>query len=214
MKLKLSVFLLITILLISGGYLVWISYGQDIVDKYIITTSPTPDPYAGWKTYTNEEYGFSIKYPGDWYDRGSSSGSTYDFDREFSYAIEPPTNSIVVTDSIYLQIYSKTYDNKTITGFFNTLINLELNTTSINKLIGDSTKYNITKLNNYSIDGRLFIKIAAESTSYSGTDIPERIIYFIFDGNRLLQISVSLKFNRTDMPEIAEKMVKSIEFID
>ena len=65
MKFKLSIFLLITILLISGGYLVWISYGQDIVDKYIITPSPTPDPYAGWKTYTNEEYGFSIKYPSE-----------------------------------------------------------------------------------------------------------------------------------------------------
>jgi hypothetical protein len=24
------------------------------------------DPYAGWKTYTNEEYGFSFKYPGDY----------------------------------------------------------------------------------------------------------------------------------------------------
>jgi hypothetical protein len=28
--------------------------------------TPTPDPTADWKTYTNTEYGYSIKYPKDW----------------------------------------------------------------------------------------------------------------------------------------------------
>lgn len=31
-----------------------------------ITPSPTPDPTANWKTYTNNELGFSIKYPKNW----------------------------------------------------------------------------------------------------------------------------------------------------
>lgn len=30
------------------------------------TTSSAVDPTAGWKTYTNNEYGFSIKYPSSW----------------------------------------------------------------------------------------------------------------------------------------------------
>ncbi|OQA52139.1 MAG: hypothetical protein BWY43_00625 [candidate division WS2 bacterium ADurb.Bin280] len=30
------------------------------------TTSATADETASWKTYTNEEYGFSFKYPGDY----------------------------------------------------------------------------------------------------------------------------------------------------
>jgi hypothetical protein len=32
------------------------------------TTSPTPtiDPTAGWNTYTNAQYGYSIKYPDGW----------------------------------------------------------------------------------------------------------------------------------------------------
>lgn len=30
------------------------------------TTTSTSDPYAGWKTYTNDEFGFSFKYPPEW----------------------------------------------------------------------------------------------------------------------------------------------------
>ncbi|PIS13969.1 hypothetical protein COT65_01365 [Candidatus Shapirobacteria bacterium CG09_land_8_20_14_0_10_47_13] len=30
------------------------------------TPTPTPDETANWKTYTNEKYQFSIKYPSDW----------------------------------------------------------------------------------------------------------------------------------------------------
>jgi len=30
------------------------------------TTTTTTDPYAGWKTYTNDEYGFSFRYPTTW----------------------------------------------------------------------------------------------------------------------------------------------------
>lgn len=32
------------------------------------TVSPTPvqDEYAGWKTYTNNEIGYNLKYPNDW----------------------------------------------------------------------------------------------------------------------------------------------------
>jgi hypothetical protein len=35
--------------------------------------TPTPDPTIGWKTYTNTQYGYTIKYPPDWQatDRGA-----------------------------------------------------------------------------------------------------------------------------------------------
>lgn len=29
-------------------------------------SSPTPDETANWKTYTNQEWGYSIQYPNDW----------------------------------------------------------------------------------------------------------------------------------------------------
>ncbi len=31
-----------------------------------VTTPVVTDPMADWKTYTNAQYGFSIKYPADW----------------------------------------------------------------------------------------------------------------------------------------------------
>ncbi len=31
-----------------------------------VLTTPAPDPTAGWKTYTNEKWGYSVKYPSDW----------------------------------------------------------------------------------------------------------------------------------------------------
>ncbi|MGI5825878.1 MAG: hypothetical protein ACOX50_00520 [Patescibacteria group bacterium] len=32
----------------------------------VLEPTPTPDPIADWRTYTNEKYDFSIKYPSSW----------------------------------------------------------------------------------------------------------------------------------------------------
>jgi len=42
---------------------------QNLTPTPILIASPTPDPTADWKTYTNEEYGYSVKYPTDNYVR-------------------------------------------------------------------------------------------------------------------------------------------------
>ncbi len=66
-------FIIIVILAIAG-----IAYGAYV---YFVPTAFAPgqnqqtnnqtanqeDPYAGWKTYTNEKYEFSFRYPGDWH---------------------------------------------------------------------------------------------------------------------------------------------------
>ncbi len=64
-KSNLLILSIIVIILISGGFIIWNSFGPEIVDRFVPSPTPTPDPYAGWKTYTNEEYGFSIKYPNE-----------------------------------------------------------------------------------------------------------------------------------------------------
>ena len=57
------------VVLVIAGYFLF----SGVKDVVINTPAPTPDPYAGWNTYTNEEYGYNLKYPGDWYALDSES---------------------------------------------------------------------------------------------------------------------------------------------
>lgn len=46
-------------------------FAEQTVQQYILpkpaqNISPTPDPTANWKTYTDQENNFSFKYPSDW----------------------------------------------------------------------------------------------------------------------------------------------------
>ncbi len=213
MKFKLSIFLLITILLISGGYLVWISYGQDIVDKYIITPTPTPDPYAGWKTYTNEAYGFSIKYPRDWYDRGETYGSTYDFNHNFSYE-KLSSNPITMSDLIMIQITSRTNNWNSVQDIFNEYNQIPNGTGKTFLPSFGIGQIIVTKLYTFQVQNRTTIKIVVKPAPDSGTEIYESTKYYILNNNKLLSISTDNNDIYTSSQEIAEKMVKSIEFID
>ena len=49
------------VVLVIAGYFLF----SGVKDVVINTPAPTPDPYAGWNTYTNEEYGFSFRYPNE-----------------------------------------------------------------------------------------------------------------------------------------------------
>lgn len=43
-----------------------VNYSASAVPSATKTTTATADVTANWKTYTNTDYGFSFKYPGDW----------------------------------------------------------------------------------------------------------------------------------------------------
>lgn len=67
-----ALILLLVVVLGLGGYFVWTKY----FNKTEVTptpspvaeviSTPTPDPTADWKTYTNTAVGFSVRYPSDW----------------------------------------------------------------------------------------------------------------------------------------------------
>lgn len=59
------------VILIAAGFFGYRYYKakQDEKNKPTATstsTSQTADPYAGWKTYTNKEIGYTLRYPADW----------------------------------------------------------------------------------------------------------------------------------------------------
>lgn len=58
---------IIIIVLITLGIAGYFGYRQfkPTINKFLSSLSPTSDPTTNWKTYTNEELGFSIQYPDD-----------------------------------------------------------------------------------------------------------------------------------------------------
>ncbi len=131
MKSKLFIFLLIIILLISGGYLVWISYGQDIIDRYIITPTPTPtlapepttptdigvleqpEDLSNWKqSTTGEYYPWTFKYPSAWKEESDN------MDLAFSYVPKPRVGTYSVHTGGTNTNVSNIYIDKEIESYF------------------------------------------------------------------------------------------------
>ena len=60
---------LLIVLVISGGafgFYVWQKGGfLPALPSPTVSPTSTPDPFSGWQTYRNEEYGFEFRYPRD-----------------------------------------------------------------------------------------------------------------------------------------------------
>lgn len=71
---------------------------NDVNDTTSTTTSSTDDETADWKTYTNEEYGFSFKYPKDWVKTNTNEGlvQLYNADTEAGRELLESETKIVV----------------------------------------------------------------------------------------------------------------------
>jgi len=64
---KIILFVILGLLVAGGLVYAGMNIGKKqtptVVVPPVIEPTPTPDPTADWKTYTNSEYGYSIKYP-------------------------------------------------------------------------------------------------------------------------------------------------------
>ncbi len=45
---------------------IWLASRRGVSPTPEVLATPTPDPTADWETYTNEKYGYLIKYPSQW----------------------------------------------------------------------------------------------------------------------------------------------------
>jgi len=76
----------IVIILIASGVLIlagggWYLYHTNIKsnDKIPIQNPQMVDETANWKIYRNDTYGFSFRYPSNWFIRESSNKTSVDF---------------------------------------------------------------------------------------------------------------------------------------
>lgn len=55
----------------SGAYAgIWYWQNQQLTNEVVPTFTPRPiDETANWKTYHNDQYGFEVKYPIDWFEK-------------------------------------------------------------------------------------------------------------------------------------------------
>jgi len=114
----LSVLLLISCLI--AGFFAWQT--QRLVaelrvknEELIINTptvTPTPDPTADWKTYTNSEYGFSFKYPSDFLDKKMNDNSVILSvgSKDYSLSLKADSDLDIYTDEI--KDIKKLFDTK------------------------------------------------------------------------------------------------------
>ena len=60
------------LLIVLFAAIIFIGYGawEVLAPKNQTETNQNPDQMAGWKTYTNSHYGFSLKYPDNFFDVG------------------------------------------------------------------------------------------------------------------------------------------------
>lgn len=75
--------IVVTIALIGGiAYFFTGIFPNSAKTSPLTSPTPTPDQYQGWKTYTNNTYGFSLRYPNDWQTKEYKDYSTdfYDID--------------------------------------------------------------------------------------------------------------------------------------
>ncbi|PIZ93889.1 hypothetical protein COX84_05655 [Candidatus Micrarchaeota archaeon CG_4_10_14_0_2_um_filter_49_7] len=215
MKNKKILLSLIAFLVIVSGYFVWTTHGDDITFRISPTSTPTPDPeYADWNTYTNDEYGFSIKYPKNWFVREEIQNET-SFTQGFSY------NSITTTTLPYDVInFTLSSENNPIdkTQFwsfssekFDYLSKQEIGTKTAVSFLASTYETEFEIKNNFGINGYscylVDIKAISEGTEPFYNSEIECLI-----NHKIYKISASHYDNRSDLPEISEKMIKSIQF--
>ena len=88
---KTFIVLIAVILLVAagvGGYILGTNQNQTVQTQPVTQLpqpSPTPDPTANWKTYSNTKYDFSFKYPSEWEIDDSSSNDDVNTSDRFRF---------------------------------------------------------------------------------------------------------------------------------
>ncbi len=92
-------FMVVVVVLLAGaaGFLGYQNYLlQQKINKMVQPTptpTATPDPTANWKTYTSQDYGFELRYPGDWEAKQATDGAGKPIG-QFSWSAPRPSEKV------------------------------------------------------------------------------------------------------------------------
>jgi hypothetical protein len=186
--------------------------------------SPTPEsPTADWNIYANAMYGYSIKYPKDWFDRGDGrSGSVYQHAHNFSYnQFLPYDDAFVITDSVSVYVINTIKNNSIaldswddLSGFIADIDRLEPNqpTNFEGELFTRDVVF--TKKATFKRDGRdvYKLRIATQPNAYT---IPfDHITYYAWDGEQIINVSTGIPFESPYTATIEQMVEDTLSFTD
>ncbi len=120
-----GILIIVLAAIIAGAGIFAYQYYWMPEEKYIERPPLVKDEIANWKTYTNEEYGFEIKYPKDWTTKEKTGEYTDAFKKFYRFDIFYPEdiNNAEIYGNVAVAVYDY-YDDSNNDKFFDKEINL------------------------------------------------------------------------------------------
>lgn len=158
---KILLIVLIIVIVALAGILVWQNYGK--VEPIVNNQPPITDETANWKTYTNNQHGFIMKYPDNW----SPIEITDSLQRQTLYRFQTPDGEIEF--NVSRESYAASLEE---------YINSEKNTL----LNADATNYILSEKKEIIVDGQRAIQIPDRGSNY------ETVLVLVKNDNFIYQI--------------------------
>lgn len=198
-------FILIVGAAILGWLIYYVSNKNQPFDQPPITPQESKDPYQNWKTYENKAYGFSIRYPKEWFVQEYASYAANftltspQIQENSSAAVRIRFNRLA--ESVDLKTFEKIYNNLAPQeSFFEPL----------------DVKSKVVKIRNFDVEGaraveytvdRIFTALEGPKTEYSH-------VYEIEKEDVILKFSSSATVKEEELrgDGIFQQMIASFKF--
>ncbi|PIZ45053.1 hypothetical protein COY32_05670 [candidate division WWE3 bacterium CG_4_10_14_0_2_um_filter_41_14] len=203
--------LLAVVVLVGIGF--WYVSTQRDVAPTVPTLMPTPSETtidtSDWKTYTNEKYGFSVKYPNSWFIR-SDSGRSIDI----SYQ-DFPEFAMRLYDTVGVT-FTSLEDEKQIfpgdpflreTEYFKKIANLNVGEPTVFEKTNASSYISVVKTASITKGKYIYVSCTETTTSESATEPFKRVRVFVLTENGVYTTG-------TIIPESDGRYIEALQIID
>ena len=198
--------------IIGGGAIAW-AYGWGIPNLDIGLQSPikvstkqaATSETAGWKTYMNEDLGFSFRYPSDWSTRNTVSEIIFSSNKSDLDSLTGKTKAKLSGNAIRLDITNE--DTSKYSSDTDALSSLEgRKVTTFTKSTTTLDQKPVVKYTRTVKKGEAF----AENPSVATYDTTE-VVYNIINGKKLLRFWFTIDGDKYNT-DLADKVFQTVKF--